>query len=103
MDIQVVLAVIGSALAIVAGVLLFVFVPICGWFTIKLSQHRRPDLPFTWHDFWGLNRANLLFFPNFLDDEGKQFQNKAKHAAKRILVGAVLGIASFYLTGNLPA
>jgi len=98
---EMIMAIVGSAFAIAAGILMFVYVPICGYFTIKLSQRRRSDIPFTWHDFWGLNRANLLFFPSFLDDEGKRFQIKAIHAAKRLLVGVVLGIASLYLTGTL--
>jgi len=101
-NIEVLLSIVGTVCAIAAGVLVFVYTPICGYFTIKLSQRRRSDVPFTWRDFWGWNRANLLFFPDLLDDEGKQFQLKAINAAKKLAIALALGVSAVYLLGSVP-
>jgi hypothetical protein len=44
--------------------------------------------------------VNLLFFPAFLDEEGKRYRKTALQAAKRMMVGVLLAIAAFYLTEN---
>ncbi|MEO0851948.1 MAG: hypothetical protein AAFY15_00380 [Cyanobacteria bacterium J06648_11] len=92
--------VLGSLFALAAWVILVVNIPMCAYYTIRLANHRRTDLPRSWHDFWCLNRANLLFFPHLLTDTGKAFQKKGMRAALWILGGAVLAMLAFSLLEN---
>lgn len=92
---------IGLLMAVAAFIYLVVGVPTLGYFAIRLAYHRRPDIPLSWHDLWGLNRVNLIFFPRLLDDEGNTFRQQAIRSAKRVATGAVLGIAAFYLMREL--
>lgn len=88
---------VGSILAIAAFAILVVSIPTCVYFTLRLSGHRRTDLRSSWHDFWGLNRANLLFFPSLLTETGKRFQRRGMQAAAWIAVGTTLAVMSFVL------
>ena len=92
---------VGAICGLAAFILLVIYVPVCAYFVFRLSQRRREGCPLSWHDAWGWNRASLLFFPALLDDQGKQYQRRAMGAAKAVLLGAMLAIASFYLTGEL--
>lgn len=68
--------------------------------TVRLAQRRRADVGPSWRDFWGLNHANLIFFPSVLDEEGKKYQRLAVAAAAKVIVGVVCGIAAFYFSGK---
>jgi len=73
----------------------------CAYFTIRLANHRRPELPATWHTFWGLNHANLLFFPSQLDEVGLKYHAQAKKWGLRMLLGVVVGLLAFLFAGKL--
>jgi len=92
---------IGLLMAVAAFIYLVVGVPTLGYYAIRLAYRRRLDIPLSWHDLWGLNRVNLIFFPEFLDDEGKAYRQRAIRSAKRVAIGAVLGMAAFYSMGEL--
>lgn len=91
----------GLVFLIVSVVYLAVSVPKLAYYTILLSQRRNPDIAPSWRDIWGLNHANLIFFPSHLDDEGKKFQKLAVAAFAKMMVGVVAGIFAFYLSGKL--
>jgi len=85
---------------IVSITYLVIGLPKLGYYTIMLAQRRRLDIGPSWHDMWGLNLANLIFFPSLLDDDGKKYQRLAVGSAARTTVGIVTGIAAFYLSGK---
>ena len=91
----------GLFMAVAAFIYLVVGLPTLGYCAIRLAYRRLPDIPYSWHDFWGLNRVNLIFFPQFLDDEGRTYRQHAIRSAKRVAIGAVLAIAAFFLMGEL--
>lgn len=91
----------GLICLLVAVPLLMVGSACCGYFTVLLAGHRRPELPNSWHNAWGLNNANLLFFPSQLDETGLKYHAKAKKWGFRMLLGAAFGIAAFLLYGKL--
>ena len=92
---------IGLLMAVAAFIYLVVGVPTLGYYAIRLAYRRREDIPLSWHDLWGLNRMNLIFCPEFLDDEGQAYRQHAIRSAKRVAIGSLLGMAAFYLTGKL--
>ena len=73
----------------------------CAYFTIRLANHRRSELPPSWHTIWGLNHANLLFFPSQLDEVGLKYHAKAKKWGLRMLLGAAVGMLAFLFAGKL--
>jgi hypothetical protein len=95
-----ILQIAGLIFAVAAFICLLFGVPILGYYLVRLAFRRNPNIPLSWHDLWGLNRVNLLFFPAFLDEEGKRYRKTALQAAKRMMVGVLLAIAAFYLTEN---
>ena len=64
---------------------------------IKMSQHRR-DTRRSWHDLWGMNRNNLIFFPSLLDKEGRYHRYLVLRGLKIILIG-ILCCAVLFATG----
>jgi hypothetical protein len=73
----------------------------CAYFTLRLVHHRRPELPRSWHTLWGLNHANLLFFPSQLDEAGLKYHAKARKWGIRMLLGAAIGMLAFLFSGRL--
>lgn len=70
------------------------------FFTLRLAARRRPDVGPSWRDMWGLNHANLIFFPSVLDEVGKKYQKLAVAAAAKVIVGVLCGLAAFSLSGK---
>lgn len=87
---------LGTTLAVAACVLFAVGTPIALWYTLRMTRHRI-TAPRTARDFWGLNRANLLFFPEMLDDKGQELRRRALRGWMYLLLGALLTGGSMLL------
>lgn len=92
------LQLVGLIFAVAAFISLLFGVPTLAYYLVRLAYRRNPEIPLSWHDLWGLNRVNLLFFPALLDEEGKRYQKIALQAGKRVVIGVLLALAAFYLT-----
>ncbi|MEL6951653.1 MAG: hypothetical protein AAGM16_16215 [Pseudomonadota bacterium] len=92
--------VLDSLFGLIAWTILVAYIPICIYYAVRLATQRRMDLPFGWHDFWGLKRAILLFFPHLLTDTGNAFQKRGIRAAMWISGGVALATLAIYLLEN---
>ena len=97
--IESILDLIGIVLAVVGYVLLAVGAPMFIYFAVRMAYCKQ-DLPRRWHDLWGLNRINLLFFPSQLSEKGKYYRGRALWAVKLILVAAICGISAMFILGE---
>jgi hypothetical protein len=95
-----VLYLVGVLCLVIAFVLLLTATPSFIYYVVRLSAHARDDAPRDWRTAWGLNYANLFFFPSLLDDRGRDLQAKARKWAIKAFAGVVLGVLSFVLTGE---
>ena len=93
---------IGVVLAVVGFVCMAFGIPMLIYFTIQTGRHKR-DVPTSWHDSWGLNRNNLIFFPSLLDEEGQQYRKRALWAGKLTLLGTLSGVIAMFVLGKFAA
>jgi len=100
--IESVLSLSGVVLAVVSSVCIAFGTPMLIYFTIQTGRHRK-DVPSTWHDSWGLNRNNLIFFPSLLDEEGQRHRQRALWAGKIALLGVLSGVIAMFILGKFAA
>ena len=85
--------------AAIAWILLIVGVPASMYFMIRMAYHKRAELGRTWHDLYGLNRINLIFFPTMLDEEGSRYRDSAIGWLRYVAIGVACGLIAFYFEG----
>jgi hypothetical protein len=92
---------LGVVLAVISFVLMLFGTPLLLYYVVRMGNYKR-DKSESWHDFFGLNRYNLIFFPARLDDRGREYRGKALYGAKLLLAGASAGVVAMILLGKIP-
>jgi hypothetical protein len=73
---------------LIAFVCIAIGVPLLAVNAIRMTRHKATGNQ-SWHDMWGLNKFNLLFFPSLLTDEGRRVRSLAIRGAKIILIAVI--------------
>jgi hypothetical protein len=87
---------IGLFFLIGAVSLLLHGLPIFVYNTFRMALEKKENVPPSWHDFWGMNTVNLIFFPSMLNDEGRMYRRKAIALFPRIIVGLIASFLAAY-------
>lgn len=82
---------IGIVLVAIGFICIAVGAPLLAVNILRMSQHKR-EQPSSWHDLWGANRNNLLFFPRLLDEEGQRYRDRALSAGRIVLLGLLCSL-----------
>ena len=90
---------LGVILAVISFVLMLFGTPLLLYYGVRMGNHKKDDSE-SWHDFWGLNRNNLIFFPARLDETGREYRGKALYGAKLLFAGASVGVVAMILVGR---
>ena len=89
-------------LLVVAFVCILFGVPLYLINIVRMTRHAK-KAPHGWHDWWGLNRNNLLFFPAMLDEAGRRYRTLALQGLRIGLVGLIAGIIGMARLKSLDA
>jgi hypothetical protein len=90
---------LGVILATVSFVLVLFGTPCVIYYIVRMGNHKN-DGTESWHDLWGLNRNNLIFFPSRLNERGKAYRAKVLYWARLLVVGALAGVLAMVLLGK---
>lgn len=101
---EIVVPLIGVLLVSIASLCCLVGAPLVIYYTLRMGRCKR-RVPPSWHDCWGLNVSNLIFFPRLLDERGRHFRERAVRGWLLLAIGAAcaVGAAMLGVFGPLPA
>jgi hypothetical protein len=83
----------------VAFVCIAIGVPLLAVNAIRMTRHKATGNQ-SWHDMWGLNKFNLLFFPSLLTVEGRRLRSLAIRGAKITLIAVLSMVLASAITST---
>lgn len=81
----------------IAFVCIAIGVPMLAVNAIRMTRHKSPQKR-SWHDTWGFNKLNLVFFPKLLTEEGRRLRLLAILGAKITLVAVLSMVLALAIT-----
>lgn len=93
---EIIIGLTGMVLIVIASVCCLIGAPLAIYYTLRMGRCKKTT-PRSWHDLWGLNRNNLIFFPDLLSERGQDFRRRAIKGWIIGLIGAACAAAAAFL------